>query len=470
MGALLAAPMALCSAAQMACCCGSMACSLCSCCTNGKSSTLTRIMYAVMLLVGTIVACITLAPGLQNFLRKVPFCTESESMAQSITGSIDCQAVVGYMAVYRICFGMAMFFFLMAIIMIGVKSSRDNRAAIQNGAWGMKYVLMILIIVAAFFIPGDSSFGTIMMYIGMAGGFTFILIQLVLLVDFAHSWAEVWVSNYEETESRSWCAALYSVTLLNYILTLIGTIVLYNNFAANDGCGWNKFFVSVNFILVVILSVVSILPDVQEYQPRSGLLQSSVVSLYTIYLIWSAMSSNPDKNCNPGAMLGWSPLSGGSSLATTPAPGADPSNKVNFDTHSFISLILWLAAILYSSLRTASKSRKFSMADKVLVADQDDVRSNDGGESGGIRSGPMDNEEDGVVYSWSFFHSMFILATLYIMMTLTNWYSPNSSIETLNSNVASYWVKIISSWLCCAIYIWTLIAPMILRDRDFTFE
>ena len=60
---------------------------------------------------------------------------------------------VGYLAVYRIEFATVMFFLLLAIIMLGVKSSRDPRSGIQNGFWAIKFLILIGIIVGAFFIP-----------------------------------------------------------------------------------------------------------------------------------------------------------------------------------------------------------------------------------------------------------------------------------------------------------------------------
>ena len=50
------------------------------------------------------------------------------------------------------------------------------------------------------------------MYFGIIGAFLFILIQLVLIIDFAHSWAEAWVGNYEETDAKGWLGALLAVT------------------------------------------------------------------------------------------------------------------------------------------------------------------------------------------------------------------------------------------------------------------
>jgi hypothetical protein len=37
----------------------------------------------------------------------------------------------------------------------------------------------------------------------------------------------------------------------------------------------------------------------------------------------------------------------------------------------------------------------------------------------------------------------------------------------MNANAASMWIKIVSSWIGVALYGWSLVAPMILTDRDF---
>nr|CAD7195308.1 unnamed protein product [Timema douglasi] len=358
MGAVLG----LCSVAQLACCCGSAACSLCcSACPSCRNSTSTRIMYALMLLLGTVAACITLSPGLQETLKKVPFCGSGGThLTDSIT--IDCQSAVGYLAVYRMCFALSCFFFLMALIMVGVKSSRDPRGGIQNGFWAIKYLLVIGGIIGAFFIP-EGSFGPTWMYFGMIGGFLFILIQLILIVDFAHSWAERWVSNYEESESKGWYAALLLCSLLNYALAITGIVLLYVYFTLPNDCALNKFFISFNLILCAIVSIVSILPSVQEGQPRSGLLQSSVVTLYVVYLTWSSVSNQPDKECNPGflGIVGKADVKG--------------QNAVAFDSESIIGLVIWMCCVLYSSLRSASSSHKITMSDHVLVKDNGAVRA-----------------------------------------------------------------------------------------------
>ena len=59
-----------------------------------------------------------------------------------------------------------------------------------------------------------------------------------------------------------------------------------------------------------------------------------------------------------------------------------------------------------------------------------------------------DNEEEGVAYSYSLFHMMFGLATLYVMMTLTNWFDPSAGFGEYESNSGAMWTKIVSCWLC----------------------
>ncbi|XP_050358276.1 probable serine incorporator isoform X2 [Nymphalis io] len=450
MGAVLG----LCSAAQLACCCGSAACSLCcSACPSCANSTSTRLMYTLMLLLVMVVACVTLAPGLHEQMKKVPFCENSTGIVPG-NFKVDCDQAVGYLAVYRICFAACLFFVLMALIMIGVKSSKDPRAGIQNGFWGIKYLVVIGGIIGAFFIP-EGQFASTWMVFGMIGGFCFIVIQLILIIDFAHSWAEKWVSNYEESQSRGWYSALLLAMLSCYALTLTGIVLLYVYYTKPDGCDLSKFFISFNLILVVIASAISILPSVQEYQPRSGLLQSAVVSLYVMYLTWSALSNSAGE-CN-------------ASISTTNEETKEDIYWSSFDKQSIIGLVIWVCSVLYSCVRTASSSSKITMSDHILAKEGSggyDSIEGDGGEAGREETKVFDNEGDDVAYSWTFFHVVFALASLYIMMTLTNWYNPSSQLS--KENVASMWIKITSSWLCVGLYVWTLVAPAVFPDRDFS--
>lgn len=455
-------------AGTAACCCGSAACSLCcAACPNSKNSTVTRIAYAFFLLLGTVVACVMLAPTLTEKLKNLPICKGfGHDDIYRTNPLLDCDQIGGYLAVYRVCFALAAFFFLFMIIMINVKSSKDPRSAIQNGFWFFKFLALIGIAVGAFYIP-HGTFDTAWMAIGMIGGFLFLLIQLVLIVDFAHSWNERWLDNYEENQNKGWYAGLMFFTLFFFSGAIALIVVFYIYYASGD-CQLHKFFISFNLILCVIVSILSVLPKVQEANAKSGLLQSSLISLYVMYLTWSAMTNNPDRACNPSLanITGINPIGGSSSPIAS------------IDWTSVISLAIFLICVLYASIRQSSMS---NMEKLTLTSSSKDVenvwldtntpnKTEDDPDLGDSERGGQqvwDNEEEGVAYSYSFFHFMFMLASLYIMMTLTHWYKPESEDPTKVVNEPSMWIKISSSWVCILLYGWTLIAPIVLSGRDF---
>jgi len=74
-------------------------------------------------------------------------------------------------------------------------------------------------------------------------------------------------------------------------------------------------------------------------------------------------------------------------------------------------------------------------------------------------------------YNYSFFHFTFAMAAMYLGMVLTNWQTisnePDNGKIVVDQGMFSVWVKIISSWLTVLIYVWSLIAPILLQNREW---
>lgn len=105
---------------SIACCFGNAFCSLCcTACPSIKGSTSTRIAYGLILLAGLITSCIMLIPGLEKTLAKIPALCSGGSKIPTIgmpsIPSLDCSKIVGFLAVYRLSFGMTIFFFILSL-------------------------------------------------------------------------------------------------------------------------------------------------------------------------------------------------------------------------------------------------------------------------------------------------------------------------------------------------------------------
>lgn len=289
------------------------------------------------------------------------------------------------------------------------------------------------------------------MYIGFIGAFVFILIQLILMIDFAHTWNEIWTSNAEETDNKFWFGGLFFFMFLFYALALTGFILSFVFFTQSSGCHLNKFLISFNFIMCFVISAISILPKIQEVQPKSGLLQASIISLYASYLTLSALSNEPIEKVQSQGGNSTSEEICGSSIGTIE----------NSETLALVvGLVIMVVLVIYSSLRTVGSADKLAPSAGASSKNADE-------EKGGQEI--ISDEEEEVAYSYSFFHFIYFLASLYIMMMLTNWNSPQGSdLENFQRTSGSVWVKMISCWLGFALYLWTLLAPACFPDRDFS--
>jgi len=131
------------------------------------------------------------------------------------------------------------------------------------------------------------------------------------------------------------------------------------------------------------------------------------------------MSNNPNPACNPSIRTIIHPTN-----SSTPSPG--PTRQQNiFDPITIIGLIMFAGALFYSVFNSSRNNRanKLFLSSLSAATDYstilDDVSVADDTDESTDRQHVLDDEKSAVTYNYSLFHFMFVLATLYAMMTLT---------------------------------------------------
>lgn len=475
MGAVLSLPLAGTSmvGSWLASCCGaavmSMACTACGKCT---SSIATRVGYAVLFLVNSIISWIMLTDWA---VKKLEHLTLDYMKIKCMGG--ECY---GFVAVQRVNFALGLFHLILALLLVGVHSSRNPRAGIQNGYWPVKITAWIVLIVLSFLIP-ESFFVVWGNYFAMTGSFLFILIGLVLLVDFAHSWAETCLVHVEESDSTLWRFILVGSTVGMYIGSIVLTVLMYV-FFANSGCSMNQAAITINLILTIAVSVMSVNPKVQEFNPQAGLAQSAMVSVYCAYLVMSAVASEPDDHsCNPlirsrgtrtasivlGAIFTFLAIAYTTTRAATQSSTMKASNASDgyeqiTNEHSLVTQEPSRSAMRVEALRAAVDSG--ALPASALTESWDDDESDE--DSNGAYG---DDERGQTRYNYVLFHLVFLLATQWTatLLTMNVEKEMAGDFAPVGRTYFASWVKIVSAWICYLLYGWTLIAPVLFPDRFY---
>ena len=423
-----------------------------------RQSIFTRMSYIGLLLGASLLCCFLLTPRTRHIL--------GDEFCQTVS-YFFCDTLLSYASVYRVLFMLAIFYFVQSLALYGVLSSRDSRARINNGFWGVKILVLSLLTFLFLLIPHSEYTGEVWTFFGLNGGFAFIILQFVLLIDFVHSWNVSCVERLEASTSYTqlnlWYMILWIPTITLYAISIISIISFYILYAWAPGCHNNMFFITFNVYLCVAATYISVNPVVQDARPRSGLLQAAVATSYNTFITWLALSNEPDEVCNPSRDYLF--------------PGTPFSNIQILLSLGFMFFVLIYACLRdvrapqYGKLQQGHVTRKQTHETRE-VPDREDTRVRvDVFEEGGC---VFDDERDGVAYSYSFFQVLFCLAALYSMMTLTSWYRPEEAQHFSVKLVCGWgavWIRLSAAIFSTFIYIWTLIAPVIFPDsyRDLVF-
>ncbi|KAK3019853.1 hypothetical protein RJ639_004098 [Escallonia herrerae] len=234
--------------------------------------------------------------------------------------------------------------------------------------------------------------------------------------------------------------ALLVVSITCYLAAFAfsGIQFIWFNPSGHD-CGLNIFFIVMTMILAFSFAVIALHPKV-----NGSLLPASVISIYCAYVCYTGLAAEPrDYVCN----------------------GLHKRSKAVSTSTLVLGLLTTVLSVLYSAIRAGSSTTFLSPPSSPKSGEKKQPLL----ESEELEAGKEKKEEKEarpVSYSYTFFHLIFALASMYSAMLLSGWSSSESS-ELIDVGWTSVWVRICTEWVTAALYVWSLVAPLLFPDREF---
>lgn len=320
-------------------------------------------------------------------------------------------------------FALAAYHLILAIALVGVGSKDDSRSAIQEGFWPVKLITLLLLAFGSFWVP--PRFLDYLFIPAVVIGSIFLIVQAILLVDLAYSWAEGMLEKAEEGVGIFQALLIGSTFLMNAGVIAI-VVFIYMYFETN----MERTLATVNGLLIVIMSICSILPSVQDANPSAGLFQSSLLGFYSLFVLTAAFINDPTAPKGPNEMM---------------------------VTYPILSKIVSSTSVVFVFL---------VMARGALNTGTNLHRMNPDAEKGGA----LDNDDEAAGrYNYSLFHIGFVMAAIYTTLYVTFWQYTivkEKTIVVIDAAIG-FWSRVVSSWIVALIYMWSLFAPVFIEDRSF---
>lgn len=404
-------------------CCASLTCGCCTSIAAGITKKSARIAYCGLFGASLVLSWI-LREVAAPLLQKFPWINKTSHPKEWYQTN----------AVLRVSLGNFLFFAVLALVMIGVKDQNDRRDSWHHGGWIVKIIIWFLLIVLMFFMPNVVI--DIYGWLSKFGAGLFLLVQVVLLLDFTFTWNDSWVAKDEQ----KWYVALLVISVGCYIATCAfsGVLFMWFNPSGQD-CGLNVFFIVMTMILAFAFAIIALHPKV-----NGSLLPASVISVYCAYVCYTALSSEPrDYACN----------------------GLHKKAKAVSTSTLILGMLTTVLSVLYSALRAGSSTTFLSPPSSPRAGASKPLLDSEDTEAG---KGKKEPEPRPVSYSYTFFHLIFALASMYSAMLLSGWTASSSeSSDLIDVGWTSVWVKIGTEWVTAGLYVWSLAAPLLFPDREF---